>query len=250
MRILFVSDIHYSLKQLDWLCGAAPGFDLLVIGGDLLDLAGHADLDTQTVVVEKYLRRLGVMVPVAVCSGNHDLDAVSGEGERTAEWLVHLDANRVSVDLQSLVAGGCQFSICSWWDGPHTRDEVAAFLAGEAEKKGRPWIWIYHAPPDGAKTSWNGKNYSGDTFLTGLIRQYAPDLVLSGHIHNSPFRVEGHWCDKVDNTWVFNPGRQMSSTPATIVFDLNAMEATWDSEMDTQTVTLSGGGPIQGPGSG
>ena len=37
MRVLFVSDIHYSLKQLDWLCGAAAGFDLLVIGGDLLD---------------------------------------------------------------------------------------------------------------------------------------------------------------------------------------------------------------------
>ena len=26
MRILYVSDIHYSLKQFDWLCGAVAGF--------------------------------------------------------------------------------------------------------------------------------------------------------------------------------------------------------------------------------
>ncbi len=248
MRILLVADIHYSLKQFDWLCGAAPHFDLLVIAGDLLDLAGHADLDTQIVVVEKYLRRLGIQVPVAVCSGNHDLDTVTSEGERRADWLVHLDIERVAVDHQSLVVGECLFSICSWWDGPNTQGNVAGFLAAEARKQGRPWIWIYHAPPDGAKTGWNGKNYSGDAFLTGLIRQYKPDLVLSGHIHNSPFRNEGHWCDRVDTTWVFNPGRQPSSTPATIVFDLDTMEATWDSEMDTQTVNLIS--QAQGPGLG
>jgi Icc-related predicted phosphoesterase len=240
MRILFVADIHYSLKQLDWLCGAAAGFDALVIGGDLLDLAGHADLDTQTVVVAKYLKRLGTDLPVAVCSGNHDLDVQSDGGERRADWLAHLDLERVSVDHQSLVVRGRHFSICSWWDGPQSQEEVAQFLAAEAQKKSRPWIWIYHASPDGAKTSWNGKNYSGDTFLTGLIHEHKPDIVLSGHIHNSPFRTQGHWFDRIDNTWVFNPGRQPSSTPATIVLDLAEMKATWDSEMDVQTVSLSG----------
>lgn len=239
MRVLFVSDIHYSLKQLDWLCAAAKGFDLLVIGGDLLDLGGHADLDTQIVVIEKYLRRLGVAVPVAVCSGNHDLDSESEAGERKAEWLQHLDISRVSVDLQSHEAAGGLFSICSWWDGPAAKEEIAAFLSSEAQKNIRPWIWVYHAPPDGAKTSWNGKDYAGDTFLTDLIHQHAPDIVLSGHIHGSPFRAQGQWHDRVGKTWVFNPGRQPSSTPAVIVLDLAAGEAIWDSEMDTQTVTLS-----------
>jgi len=249
MRILFVADIHYSLKQLDWLCAAAAtGFDLLIIGGDLLDLGGHADLDTQTVVVTKYLERLGVALPVAVCSGNHDLDFQTESGERRADWLAHLDLQQVSVDHQSLVVDGCRFSICSWWDGPESRDEVAQFLAAEAKKDGRPWIWVYHAPPDGAKTGWNGKNYSGDTLLTELIREHKPDIVLSGHIHGSPFRKEGKWFDRVGDTWVFNPGRQPSSTPATIVLDLDTMEATWDSDMDIQTLNLSTGVEAHAPG--
>ncbi len=250
MRILFVSDIHYSLKQLDWLCGAAAGFELLIIGGDLLDLAGHADVDTQTVVITKYLQRLGAALPVAVCSGNHDLDGRSENGERQADWLKHLDLARVSVDRQSLAIGGCRFSICSWWDGPESREDVAEFLATEAKKDGRPWIWVYHSPPDGAKTSWNGKNYSGDTLLTELIHTHKPDIVLSGHSHHSPFRKEGGWFDRIGDTWVFNPGRQPSYTPATIVLDLAAMEATWNSEMDIETISLSRSPKTQEPGLG
>jgi Icc-related predicted phosphoesterase len=247
MRILFVSDIHYSLKQLDWLSAAASGFDVLVIGGDLLDLAGHADLDTQIVVVAKYLGRLGARMPVAVCSGNHDLDAQSESGERTAEWLQHLKLEGVWVDQQGLTVPGCRFSICPWWDGPESREKVAEFLVAEARKDGRPWIWIYHAPPAGAKTSWNGKDYTGDAFLTDLIEKLKPDIVLSGHIHHSPFRSQGNWFDRVDSTWVFNPGRQPSSEPAAIILDLGVMQATWNSEMDHQTICLSTGRAVQSP---
>ncbi len=240
MRVLFVSDIHYSLKQFDWLCAASAGFDLLIIGGDLLDLAGHADVDTQTVVVRKYLQKLGASLPVAVCSGNHDLDVPSGESERRAEWLSHLGLDRVSVDFQSLTSGDCRFSICSWWDGPQSQAEVAEFLAQESRKeRPRYWIWVYHSPPDGAKTSWNGKDCTGDAFLSDRIREHRPDIVLSGHFHNSPFRKGGQWFDRIGGTWVFNPGRQPSSIPSTIVLDLGAMEATWESEMDTQTIRLA-----------
>jgi len=250
MRILFVADIHYSLKQLDWVYNAAPGFDLVIIGGDLLDLAGHADLDTQIVVIAKYLERLGAKLPIAVCSGNHDLDIQTENGERKADWLVHLDLRQVSVDHQSLLAADWRFSVCPWWDGPESQKEVADFLAAEAKKDGRPWIWIYHAPPDGAKTGWNGKNYSGDAFLTALIHEHKPDMVLSGHIHGSPFRKEGRWIDRVGDTWVFNPGRQPSAIPSTIVFDLDKMEATWNSEMDVETLSLSADANAQSPGSG
>ncbi len=248
MRILFVADIHYSLKQLDWLCAAASGFDALVIGGDLLDLAGHADLDTQILVIAKYLGRLGGQLPIAVCSGNHDLDDQTESGERVASWLEHLKLQRVSVDQQGMSLYGCRLSICPWWDGPETRERMAAFLTAEASVGGRPWIWIYHAPPDGAKTSWNGKDFAGDTYLTDLIARLGPDIVLSGHIHHSPFRAEGRWYDRIGNTWVFNPGRQPSSTPATIVLDLARMEATWDSEMDRQVLDMARG--IQAPESG
>jgi Icc-related predicted phosphoesterase len=38
MKMLFVADLHYTLKQLDWLVANAGDYDLVVIGGDLLDL--------------------------------------------------------------------------------------------------------------------------------------------------------------------------------------------------------------------
>ena len=41
--MLFVADLHYTLKQLDWLVANAGRFDLVVIGGDLLDIGSALD---------------------------------------------------------------------------------------------------------------------------------------------------------------------------------------------------------------
>ena len=38
MRLLFVADLHYSLKQFDWLLAHANEYDVAAIGGDLLDI--------------------------------------------------------------------------------------------------------------------------------------------------------------------------------------------------------------------
>ena len=37
MRILLTSDLHYKLRQYDWLIGAAAGFDTVVVAGDHID---------------------------------------------------------------------------------------------------------------------------------------------------------------------------------------------------------------------
>lgn len=58
MRMLFTADLHYALKQFDWLLANARRFDAIVIGGDLLDLSSPLDFEVQIVVVEKYLDRL------------------------------------------------------------------------------------------------------------------------------------------------------------------------------------------------
>ena len=59
------------------------------------------------------------------------------------------------------------------------------------------------------------------------IERFGPDLVLSGHIHNTPFLAEGSWIDRVGKTWVFNPGRQPGQVPAYLRIDLEAMTAEW-----------------------
>jgi Icc-related predicted phosphoesterase len=239
MRILVVADLHYSLKQFDWLCSHAGKYDLLVIAGDLLDLAGNADLDAQMVVVEKYLGRFAATTIVAVCSGNHDLDVETEHGERRAEWLEFANVKGVFVDNQGFTIEDCRFTVCPWWDGPESQREVAELLQRESLSRGKRWIWMYHAPPGTSKTSWTKKGDAGDAFLTAQIAQYQPDIVFGGHIHNSPFIKGGSWIDRVDKTWVFNPGRQMVPDPAFIVLDLDAMEATWDCGEEKQTIRLA-----------
>lgn len=78
-------------------------------------------------------------------------------------------------------------TICPWWDGAETRAEVERQLVQDAERGQRPWIWICHAPPEGSPVSWTGRKSAGDEFLTAWIARFAPDVVLSGHIHNAPF---------------------------------------------------------------
>src|SRR5271170_4602397 len=75
MKVIFVADLHYALKQFDWLVQNAASFDAVIIGGDLLDLGSDLHLDVQIVVVEKYLRKLREKSLLMVTSGNHDGDA-------------------------------------------------------------------------------------------------------------------------------------------------------------------------------
>ena len=55
VRILLVSDLHYTLPQLDWVVAAAPSFDLVVLAGDQLDISSTVSLDAQSVVILRYL---------------------------------------------------------------------------------------------------------------------------------------------------------------------------------------------------
>ena len=79
--------LHSSAKQFDWLSAHAAEFDPVIIGGDLLDLASVLDLDTQIVVVEKYLNRIRQQTRLLVCSGNHDGDSRNAADESVAYWL-------------------------------------------------------------------------------------------------------------------------------------------------------------------
>src|SRR5258708_37117680 len=87
MRCLVVADLHYSLPQFDWLLAAAPQFDLVIFAGDALDIGSFVDFRAQIVVVKKYLTLLSDVTRVILCSGNHDLDERSAEGEKISRWV-------------------------------------------------------------------------------------------------------------------------------------------------------------------
>ena len=227
MRMLFVADLHYGLKQFDWLIANAPDYDTMVIGGDLLDLSSSLDLDTQIVVVEKYLRRIAQRTRLLVSSGNHDGDGRTAAKESVCRWLHDVKGAQLFVDGDSVEIGGALVTICAWWDGAESRAEVERLLAQDAAREKRQWIWIYHSPPEGSPVSWTGQKSAGDEVLTEWITRFAPDVVLSGHIHNAPFYADGAWIDRLGKTWVLNAGRQIGPKPSYVILDFDKMSARW-----------------------
>lgn len=84
-----------------------------------------------------------------------------------------------------------------------------------------------------------GRDY-GDEDLGGWIDEYGPDAVLTGHVHESPFKPDGSWVDRIGDTWVFNAGHQIGPVPARIELDFTEGRATWVSLLGTEEVDLTG----------
>jgi Icc-related predicted phosphoesterase len=230
VKLLLVSDLHYTLKQLDWVVSVADDFDLVVVAGDSLDISSIVEPAAQIAVVLEYLSRIAAKTAAVACSGNHDLDGDNDLDERYASWLVAAGKAGVLVDGARLELDDVLITVCPWWDGPRTRDVVDRQLADDAAILGdRAWIWVYHAPPDASPTSWTGKRHYGDDALNAWIAQHHPQLVLCGHVHQAPFAENGGWADRLGSTWVVNAGRQIGPVPAHIVIDTHDGHASWTS---------------------
>lgn len=242
MRLLLVSDLHYRLRQLDWLMtvaiGNELGIDLVVIAGDLLDIRSAVPLDVQSIAVTAELSSIGAKTPVLAASGNHDLDSRDEAGEKTARWLNKARTDGVHVDGDSVMIDDVLFTVCPWWDGPHGRAMLDEQLAADAERPKKRWIWVYHAPPTGSPLAFDGRREFGDEALAEWIPRFHPDLILAGHIHQAPFVDGGGWAQRLDQTWIFNPGQQPGPVPTHIVVDLEEGSAVWTSATDIEEVEL------------
>ncbi len=238
MRCLVVADLHYSLPQFDWLLAAAPGFDLVIFAGDALDVGSFVDFRAQIVVVKKYLALLSGITRVILCSGNHDLDERSTEGEKISRWVAEVRELGIACDGDSLTVGDTRFTVCPWWDGPSVKQRLEAQLEAAASERPARWVWVHHAPPANSPTSWGGKRFFGDIELVQWIARFQPSMVISGHVHQSPFIPDGSWFDKLGDTWVFNTGLQHGLPPVYIVLDLDAGSAFWLSAGAAQSIDL------------
>lgn len=244
MRLLVVSDIHYALRQYDWVLKVAGDFDVVVLAGDHLDINSSVAGHVQSAVVRRYFARIRQRTTLIVCSGNHDLDARNGQGEKVANWLLGPENDGLLSDWQSFEVKDTLFTACPWWDGPVVRDEIGAMLAKAAEtrktaRKAARWIWLYHAPPDNSPVAWDGSGYFGEDQVRKWIEQYQPDLVFAGHSHFSPFIDQGSWVDRIGKSWVFNAGREAMVPPSHIILDTEIGEAVWLASEGAQSVDLA-----------
>ncbi len=238
MRILVVSDLHYKLRHYDWLVEAASEVDAVALVGDLADVINAVPHEVQTVVLTNYLDLLAARTSVFVASGNHDLDGPGSHGEQIASWLQQPMGEKVHVDGKSVDVGDTRFTICPWWDGPITRDEVAAQLAAAAIDRPARWVWLYHAPPAGTPLCFDGRRTFPDQDLADWIAEHNPDVVLCGHIHQAPWAEGGSWNARLGNTWVFNAGKQIGPVPPHITLDTEAGTATWFGVFESETLSL------------
>jgi Icc-related predicted phosphoesterase len=245
VRTLLVSDLHYDLRKLDWVLGEADGVDLLVVAGDLLDIASSVPLDAQIVVVLEYLAQCAARTTTVACSGNHDLDHRTGADEKATAWILEAGARGVVVDGHSAAVGGWLVTSCAWWEGPETLARMEAGLAeAAAQRGGRPWLWAYHGPPEGP-LAWTGSRHHGDPELPRLLERHEPDLVLCGHIHQAPFVEGGDWSEQRGTTWLFNSGHQRGQVPAHVFLDLAEGTADWWSFEGSGQVSLGEAVPAQ-----
>jgi len=238
VRILAVSDLHYRLKHWDWLVGAAADADVVAVAGDLADVASLVPIDVQSVVLATYLDRLAESAVVLAASGNHDLDGPGEHGEQVAGWLQQPRARGVVRDGGSVDVDGTRFTVCPWWDGPIGREAVRSQLAAAADDRPERWVWVHHAPPAGTVLCRDGRREFPDHELAAWIQEYQPDLVFCGHIHQAPWVAGGSWHDRLGDTVVFNPGRQIGPVPPHIRLDTEAGTADWYGVYDSETIQL------------
>jgi predicted MPP superfamily phosphohydrolase len=94
MKLLLTTDLHFRLDWFRWLKEQAPNYDLVCITGDLLDMFEAKSTREQAREVTKIIRELADIVPVAVCSGNHDNAGglISHDRASLYKWLVDLSA--------------------------------------------------------------------------------------------------------------------------------------------------------------
>src|ERR1700742_4229084 len=155
MRLLLVSDLHYALRQYDWLLERAHRYDAVVLAGDLLSIAAPVAVEAQIVAIGATLRKLAETIPVIACSGNHDLITYSAAGEKIADWLGALNVPGLTADGASVLLEDNLISVLPWWGGPAARADSEAFLESVDRTEARRWIWVYHSPPE-SLLSWTG----------------------------------------------------------------------------------------------
>ncbi len=238
MKLLAVADLHYSLRQFDWVIDVAGDYDLVVLAGDMLDIASAVDPAAQIIVMREILRKLRSKCRLLVCSGNHDLDGDDSAGERRARWLNTVRSLDIPVDGDTIHIEDTSLTLCPWWDGEATRDAIGTQLEAASRERREHWVWLYHAPPSDSPIAWSGQRSFGDPALTGWVNQYQPDLVFCGHVHEAPFQRDGSWIDRIGETWLFNAGRQIGDIPTSISLDTELHKAAWFSFEGAETADL------------
>jgi predicted MPP superfamily phosphohydrolase len=193
MKLLLTADLHFRVDWFRWLIEQAPNYGLVCIAGDLLDMFDVKSTREQAREVTGLIKELANIVPVAVCSGNHDNAGglISHDRASLYKWLVELGAHpKIITDGVTRKLEDLILTTIPYLEGRKINLARSRFNHSQAN-----WAALdvlHHVPP---KT---GPGVSGEeSEATALLLAYRPDYFVSGHDH--AFRYKPNQSLEPDN---------------------------------------------------
>src|SRR6202035_5781249 len=149
MKILLTADLHFRTDWFHWLIEQAPSYDLVCIAGDLLDMFNVEPTKEQARQVSKLIRELADIVPVAICSGNHDNAGGLVWQDRASvyQWSIELATHaKVVTDgttrkLENIILTTIPYH-CSKKEKSIRPDRGSTIR----RQTGMPWMVLHHVP--------------------------------------------------------------------------------------------------------
>ncbi len=190
MDILAFVDLHGNDKALREIKNKAKKADMLVCAGDISIFENNLDL---------LLRELSALdKKVLIIPGNH-------EDSTDINQLIKVHNNIMNIHKKSFVTenylflgyGGAGFSMV---------DSEFDKLSKKFEKEVRKFIdkkviLVTHAPPYKTKIDRVMNDSCGNKSIKNFILKVKPDLVISGHLHETAGKE-----DDIGKTKIINPG--------------------------------------------
>jgi Icc-related predicted phosphoesterase len=243
VKLLLTADLHFHIPWFDWLREIAPDYDLVAIGGDLLDLDSQQGMALQLIYlyewVQYFLKR---PTSLALCTGNHDFPS----GAPLIYHGVPLPRNKLAIlrqfasakpwpqalKLSHQVAVDGDEKLFRFRSGEKLAVTCCPYRAdGYVEQlriQALPWLVLHHEPP---ANSLIATPKAGNLPFAQAIQRSKPAWSLSGHVH---FTVgdHNHFFERIESTICFNcrqnpPGTLLPPQPNVIIIDTKRRQATW-----------------------
>ncbi len=192
-KILAIGDIHGDTKLVEKLAKRArkENVDLVIIAGDLT----WFEQSTKNLIgpfVKEHKEVL--LVP-----GNHEAMATIKMITDKYPGARHLQGYSVKRDGIGIFGAGYDSSIGPFW--VEDEDIFKALKKGhERIKETKKKIMVTHTPPRGSVSEFTG--IKGSKAVAKAIKEFKPDLLITGHIHEA-----GGLQEKIGNTKVIHVAR-------------------------------------------
>lgn len=245
MKIMILSGLSWRHSWAPWLLMRSCRYDLVAFTGDVFASRVNAsdDLKDELLWLKVVTEKLGKRTRLALGTGVGDEEVLTQFGQeysKQPDWRTLVPEVAVKDGMNQVVAGEKGRILVSVF-GSHLllgENKGARYMQWRDGQKIAqtfkiPWLVLHPLGPVGsAITQWYNPHsgeydWLGCSELGAEIEKYAPDFVVGGFPHHTPFEG-GNWCDRMGKTLVLNPGcRPAGDFPCHIELDLERNRARW-----------------------